>query len=76
MDVCVLFTYCIYVALWICIFVVALQFVCPSGVYLKQGARGWLAFWERKIIPECFRRVRICNFFVPKVLFLQLRKYW
>ena len=33
--------------------VVALQFVCPSGMYLKQGARGWLAFWERKIIPDC-----------------------
>ena len=43
---------------------------------LPQGGRGWLAFGERKIIPQSFRRVRICKFSRKKRRFLQLRKYW
>ena len=29
---------------------------------LLQGGRSWLAFGERKIIPQSFRRARICKF--------------
>ena len=41
-----------------------------------QGGRGWRAFSERKIIPQSFRRARICKFSRQKRRFLQLRKYW
>ena len=41
-----------------------------------QGGRGWRAFGERKIIPQSFRRARICKFSRQKTSFLQLRKYW
>ena len=40
-----------------------------------QGGRSWLAFGERKIIPQSFRRARICKFSRQKRRFLQLRKY-
>ena len=42
----------------------------------SQGGRSWLAFGERKIIPQRFRRARICKFSRQKHRFLQLRKYW
>ena len=47
-----------------------------SPANLKQGGRSWLAFGERKIIPQSFRRARICKFWRQKRRFLQLRKYW
>ena len=43
---------------------------------IEQGGRSWLAFGERKIIPQSFRRARICKFSRQKRRFLQLRKYW
>ena len=47
-------------------------------MFLKfdQGGASWLAFGERKIIPQSFRRARICKFLRQKHCFLQLRKYW
>ena len=41
-----------------------------------QGGRSWLAFGEGKIIPQSFRRARICKFWRQKRRFLQLHKYW
>ena len=35
-----------------------------------------VAFGERKITPQSFRRARICKFSRQKRRFLQLRKYW
>ena len=42
----------------------------------QQGARGWLAFGKRKIIPQSFHRGFIGKFSRQKRHFLQLRKYW
>ena len=36
-----------------------------------QCARGWLAFCDRKIIPQSFRRARICKFSQQKHCFLR-----
>ena len=41
-----------------------------------QGGTSWLAFVERKIIPQGFRRAHIFKFSRQKRRFLQLRKYW
>ena len=47
-----------------------------ADISFCQGGRGWLAFGERKIIPQSFRRPRIFKFSQQKRRFLQLRKYW
>ena len=45
----------------------------PPGA--PQGGRSWLAFGERKIIPQSFRRARVCaNFRNKNIIFLQMRK--
>ena len=41
-------------------------------VIAPQGGTCWLAFGERKIIPQSFRRALICKFSRPKYRFLQL----
>ena len=40
---------------------------CPLVVG-HQGGRGWRAFGERKIIPQSFRRERICKFSIATIL--------
>ena len=42
----------------------------------RQGGRSWLAFGERKMIPQSFCGARICKFSRHKHRFLQLHKYW
>ena len=48
----------------------------PTSRILHQGGKSWLAFGERKVIPQSFRGARICKFSRQKRRFLQLRKYW
>ena len=41
-------------------------------ITLWQGGTSWLAFGERKIIPQSFRRARICKFSRQKTLFFTI----
>ena len=41
-------------------------------IMMLQGGTSWLAFGERKIIPQSFRRARICKFSRQKTLFFTI----
>ena len=43
-------------------FVIVIVTLGALYMMVRQGGRGWRAFGERKIIPQSFRRARICKF--------------